>query len=357
VEYIRWWNSLDDQDLAHIHNVTEWWIERVLFREQLYRFRTDPDAIERMVVSLASFELAIALKQTLKKLRRKEGEEIQFEEVREAIGQARRDLIRQMFRRFGEERKMDDPCVNWRQLTSHVEDLLGRLERQKTVEFQLRKLARAVAQRPKAAPAIEATTPADAPTETDTVAEDQPSVSVSLGGTEAKTDTRTDLSVAGDETPEAKHERDAQTAASDSVRHPPVNVGLGGSKENPGGTDANALRMPPQEASARSPEESRDAAAEPSAKRRHPGPSKDYETALRVAAIVTPFGPQWSSGETLDEVLEALEEKKIPTPRTWPKREEPLNSWTAAGLDSETRDLARKAIKYYLNLAEEALKL
>jgi hypothetical protein len=89
----------------------------------------------------------------------------------------------------------------------------------------------------------------------------------------------------------------------------------------------------------------------PHAKGRTRGPSPDHETAERVAAIVSHFGSQWSRGEMLDNVLQALDEGddegKIPTPMPWKSRG--IDDWTDAGIDN--RDLARKAIQHHLELA------
>ena len=86
------------------------------------------------------------------------------------------------------------------------------------------------------------------------------------------------------------------------------------------------------------------------------GPSRDYETAKKVAAMVAPFAPQWQSGVTLDNVLMALDDEEIPIPKTWRKKHD-LHTWTDAGRDSKTRHLARKAIQHHLALARDAGKL
>jgi hypothetical protein len=92
------------------------------------------------------------------------------------------------------------------------------------------------------------------------------------------------------------------------------------------------------------------------AKSRPHGPSPDYETAKRVAAIVAPFGSQWRSSVSLDNVLAALEEGKIPIPKTW-KKNQGIDTWTDAGLDAKTRQFARKAIQHHLRLADSGRKL
>jgi hypothetical protein len=91
-------------------------------------------------------------------------------------------------------------------------------------------------------------------------------------------------------------------------------------------------------------------------KGRRPGPSPDNETAARVAQILTPAGPQWSSGDTLDNVLMDLDDGEIPIPKTWKKKHN-IHTWTDAGGNSKTRHLARLAIKHHLQLAARAGKL
>jgi len=100
--------------------------------------------------------------------------------------------------------------------------------------------------------------------------------------------------------------------------------------------------------------ESADQAAPP---RKKPGPKTDFETALKVRAVVTSVvgdGP-WS--DKLDEICEMLDDKvdaeKIKCPKPWAKKG--LSDWTDAA--THRPDLARKAIEHHLNVATNSNSL
>jgi hypothetical protein len=118
----------------------------------------------------------------------------------------------------------------------------------------------------------------------------------------------------------------------------------------------------PEAAAADQPAETPPPSA-PRAKGRRRGPSANYKTAKRLAAIVASFDPQgsgqWRRSENLDELLEALEkgdsDGTIPTPNGW--EEKSIEDWTDAGLNAQTRSLAKKAIQHHLDVAGRQLKL
>jgi hypothetical protein len=87
-------------------------------------------------------------------------------------------------------------------------------------------------------------------------------------------------------------------------------------------------------------------------KRGKRGPTPNYAMASRVAAIVEGTGDDWR--ENLDEVLMALDDAKIPTPKTWCPRHG-YKSWYAAAMDDTARGrhLAIEVIVYRLKLAKE----
>src|ERR1700683_796590 len=84
-------------------------------------------------------------------------------------------------------------------------------------------------------------------------------------------------------------------------------------------------------------------------RRRKRGPTRDYETALRAAAMVQRVAPDGDWRPKLDEICEALDEEKIPFPKhekavvTDPGR---IVAWTVrscsrplnTGLRSQNRD-------------------
>jgi hypothetical protein len=88
-------------------------------------------------------------------------------------------------------------------------------------------------------------------------------------------------------------------------------------------------------------------AENPAESKHRPGPARDVATAKRVAEIVrrVTHGQPWK-GE-LDDICEALDEEKIPCPKTWKKRE--IRSW--AGATATDRQLAIKAIDHHLENA------
>ena len=83
--------------------------------------------------------------------------------------------------------------------------------------------------------------------------------------------------------------------------------------------------------------------------RARPGPRTATETAQRVLEIVTQTAGSEPWKSKLDDICDALDDKNIPRPKTWSKRDPPIRSWTdAATTDSE---LAKKAIEYRLKIA------
>jgi hypothetical protein len=80
-----------------------------------------------------------------------------------------------------------------------------------------------------------------------------------------------------------------------------------------------------------------------------PGPPTDYETASRVAQTVAEIVAESNWRSRLDELCDALDDKKIPRPKTWRKRNPPIGSWADAA--TTDRDLAKKAIAHHLKIA------
>ena len=89
--------------------------------------------------------------------------------------------------------------------------------------------------------------------------------------------------------------------------------------------------------------------------RPRPGPTRDVETAQRVAAIVGEVAQgllRWT--DKLDEICERLDDKKVPCPKTWKNRDPQVQNWTDAAVTA--RQLAIKAIAYHLkNAASKSL--
>jgi hypothetical protein len=94
----------------------------------------------------------------------------------------------------------------------------------------------------------------------------------------------------------------------------------------------------------------------PGGKGRKRGPKPDYKTAARVAEIVVRLAPDGGWRLKLDDILIALDDEKIPRPKTW-KRNHGYESWYASvSADDDVgrgRHLAIEAIKHHLKLAKE----
>jgi hypothetical protein len=73
------------------------------------------------------------------------------------------------------------------------------------------------------------------------------------------------------------------------------------------------------------------------------------ETAQRVLEIVTQTAGSEPWKSKLDDICDALDDKKIPCPKTWSKRDPPIRSWTDAA--TTDRELAKKALEYRLKIA------
>jgi len=93
----------------------------------------------------------------------------------------------------------------------------------------------------------------------------------------------------------------------------------------------------------------------PDGPRKKRGPKPDYEIASRVAEIVKGIAPDGKWRPKLDEICEALDEQKLPMPKTWKPKHGYL-SWCEAGIDATARGrhMALEAIKHHLELAKEA---
>jgi hypothetical protein len=104
------------------------------------------------------------------------------------------------------------------------------------------------------------------------------------------------------------------------------------------------------------------ASSEPNEGRRR-GPTPDYEKASRVAGVVARVAPalpktglpygEWRS--KLEDILMALDDDGIPTPKTWGPKHGYRNWYAAVAADTAERGrhMAIEAIKYRLKLAEE----
>jgi hypothetical protein len=85
--------------------------------------------------------------------------------------------------------------------------------------------------------------------------------------------------------------------------------------------------------------------------RAKPGPKRGIETACQVQEIVKQVTnqPQWRP--LLDDICEALDEKRIPCPKTWKARE--IECWSDAS--ATERWLAKNAIAHHLENAKHKL--
>ncbi len=84
------------------------------------------------------------------------------------------------------------------------------------------------------------------------------------------------------------------------------------------------------------------------------GPKPDHDTALRVAEIIAAVAKNGDWRNKLEAVCSALDNAELPYPKTWPRRELKLTSWT----DGATFEpaLAKKAIEHLLELAKQRKK-
>jgi len=85
------------------------------------------------------------------------------------------------------------------------------------------------------------------------------------------------------------------------------------------------------------------------------GPQRDFETAARVAEVVGRVSPDGRWRENLDEVLLALDESAIPTPKTWKPNHGYRNWYAAVAADdvARGRHMAIEAINHHLKNAKE----
>jgi hypothetical protein len=78
------------------------------------------------------------------------------------------------------------------------------------------------------------------------------------------------------------------------------------------------------------------------------GPKPDHETAARVAETVANVAPNGDWRAKWEEICEALDEARIPCPRTW-QRNRRYRTWADCG----ERDIAVKVIESKLKLAKQ----
>jgi hypothetical protein len=88
---------------------------------------------------------------------------------------------------------------------------------------------------------------------------------------------------------------------------------------------------------------------------RNRGPKRDYVTAVRVAKVVAHIAPGGDWRASLDDILMALDDAKIPTPKTWGPKQGYRDWYAAVAADQagRGRHLAIEAIKHHLKLAKE----
>jgi hypothetical protein len=79
------------------------------------------------------------------------------------------------------------------------------------------------------------------------------------------------------------------------------------------------------------------------------GPKPDYETAWKVAEIVSRVAGERPWRSKLDGICMALDEENIPRPKTWRKRG--YDSWFDA---LSERSLVGKAISHHLRLTQQS---
>jgi hypothetical protein len=86
----------------------------------------------------------------------------------------------------------------------------------------------------------------------------------------------------------------------------------------------------------------------PKDRSRKRGPKPDYETAVRVQAVVKRLAPDGDWRSKLDEISEALDEERIPFPQKW-RRDRQCRCWS----DCYDKSLVIKAIEYRLGTARQ----
>lgn len=98
----------------------------------------------------------------------------------------------------------------------------------------------------------------------------------------------------------------------------------------------------------------REPAPKPSRRR---GPKRDYETAARVAEIVARVSPEEGWRSNIDDILMALDEAAIPTPKGWGPKHGYRDWYAAVAADNagRGRHMAIEAIKHRLKRAKELL--
>jgi hypothetical protein len=111
-----------------------------------------------------------------------------------------------------------------------------------------------------------------------------------------------------------------------------------------------ALLVLPQAAGLAIP---RGEASQPSAPRKR-GPKPGHETAARVAEITATLAKDSDWKDKLEEICAAMDKAELPFPKTWPKREVPMNSWEDGAMIEPA--LAKKAIEHLLKLAKQRKK-
>ena len=84
------------------------------------------------------------------------------------------------------------------------------------------------------------------------------------------------------------------------------------------------------------------------------GPKPDHETALRVTEIIKAVAPDGDWKDKLEEICSALDKAELPYPKTWPRRDLPLNNWEDGAMIEPA--LAKKAIEHLLKIARQRKK-
>jgi hypothetical protein len=89
--------------------------------------------------------------------------------------------------------------------------------------------------------------------------------------------------------------------------------------------------------------------------RRTRGPKRDYETAGKVAVIIDRIAPDGRWRSNLDDILMALDDANVPTPKTWGPKHDYRNWYAAVSADTAARGrhMASEALKHHLKRAKE----
>lgn len=82
------------------------------------------------------------------------------------------------------------------------------------------------------------------------------------------------------------------------------------------------------------------------------GPKPDYDTAARVAEVVTSVAPDGDWRSKLNDICDQLDEEKIPIPSTW-RRNRDCRSWSGC----IERPVVIKAIEYRLATANQRKRI